>query len=295
MTGEVVFFDGALVPLREAMVPADDRAVLFGDSAFETVRAYKGVPFRLWRHVERLFESCRLLRIDVPFSAMELTAAVASLLEANGLDGNTDSRVRITVTGGAPGGPKGLERAGRPRVFITARPYEPPSAEEYGRGITLAVSGIRRNASSPLSQMKSGNYMDSMFARQEALDRGFDDAVMLTAAGNLAEATSSNLFMVKDEEVLTPDMGCAFLPGITREAVIGICLAGGVPCREITRGPDTLMGADEAFVTNSMFELMPVRRVGTREVPACPGPVTARLSAAYLELVAAETRGCSAA
>lgn len=131
--------------------------------------------------------------------------------------------------------------------------------------------------------------MDSMFARQEALDRGHDDAVMLTTAGNLAEATSSNLFMVKDGEVLTPNMGCAFLPGITREAVVEICLSGGIPCREIMEGPETLMAADEVFITNSMFELMPVRQVGTREITSCPGPITKRLHAAYRDLVNRET------
>jgi branched-chain amino acid aminotransferase len=131
--------------------------------------------------------------------------------------------------------------------------------------------------------------MDSMFARQEALDRGHDDAVMLTTAGNLAEATSSNLFMVKDGEVLTPNVGCAFLPGITREAVIEICLSEGVPCREVMEGPETLMGADEVFLTNSMFELMPVGRVGNRDIPSCPGPVTARLHSAYRDLVDRET------
>jgi branched-chain amino acid aminotransferase len=288
LSDEQVFLNGDMVPLAEAVLPVDDRAALFGDSAFETVRAYDGQPFRLWRHLERLAESCRLLRIDLPLSSMEITAAVALILGENELDSRGDARVRVTVTGGLSHGPKGLEGRGRPSIIITARPYEPPSSEQYERGLSLAISGIKRNTSSPLSQMKTGNYMDSMFARQEALDRGHDDAVMLTTAGNLAEATSSNLFIVKDGEVLTPNMGCAFLPGITREALIEICLEEGVPCREIMEGPDTLMSANEVFLTNSMFEIMPACRVGTRSVPSCPGPVTRRLHATYRELVSRE-------
>ncbi len=281
--------NGQLVDISDARVPIGDRAVLFGDSVFETLRAYRGVPFRLWRHLERLASSCGTLRLSMPALPEEIAAWVALLLDANGLR-ETDARVRLTVTGGLSAGPKGLEREGAPGFYVTAGPYEPPPEEQYERGLSVVISGIRRNTSSPLSQLKTGNYMESMLARQEALDRGADDAVMLTTAGNLSEATSSNIFMVRDGGVLTPNMGCAFLPGVTREAVIELCLREGLPCREIMEGPEALMQADEVFLTNSMFELMPVRLTGTRPVPACPGPVTRSLSALYRELVAFETR-----
>jgi branched-subunit amino acid aminotransferase/4-amino-4-deoxychorismate lyase len=286
---EKVFLNGDIMPLSRAFVPVDDRGLLFGDSAFETMRAYGGSPFRLWRHLERLGESCRMLRLELPLSTMEITAAVALVLEENGLGRGTDSRVRITVTGGAPAGPKGLERSGGATLFITARPYEPPSTGDYQKGVALAISGIKRNTSSPLSSMKSGNYLDSLFARQEALDRGDDDAVMLTSSGNLSEATSSNIFYVKDGELATPNAGLGFLPGVTREAVLEAAMHAEIPCRLVTEGPDNLLSADEAFLTNSMFELMPVRRIGTHEVLSCPGPLTRRLHAAYRDLVQSET------
>ena len=287
-TEEVVFLNGELIPLSKAMISVDDRSVLYGDSAFETVRAYCGHPFRLWRHLRRLADSCRVLRLEPPMSVKEFTAAVAVLLRENNLDTGHDARVRITVTGGPSRGPGGLDRSQTPSVFITARHYEPPSADDYNRGITLIVSGIKRNSSSPLSGLKSGNYMDSMLARQEALDAGADDAVILTGNGTLSEATSSNLFIVKGTEVLTPGQGCAFLPGVTREAVIDICLKLGIPCREVSLGIETLMEADEVFLTNSMIELMPASRVATRDVPYCPGPVTLSLTKAYRELVTRE-------
>jgi branched-chain amino acid aminotransferase len=288
---EKVFLNGEIVPLTAAVLPIDDRSVLFGDSAFETMRAYGGTPFRLWRHLERLGESCRMLRLKLPCLAIEVTGAVALVLEQNGLGSGAgaDSRVRITVTGGAPAGPKGLARSGEATLFVTARPYEPPSREEYRKGAALAISGIKRNPSSPLSSMKSGNYLDSLFARQEALDRGDDDALMLTTSGNISEATSSNIFYVKDGELATPNAGLGFLPGVTREAVLEAAMRMEIGCRLVTEGPDNLLSGDEVFLTNSMFELLPVRRIGTREVPACPGPLTVRLHAAYRDLVKAET------
>ncbi len=282
--------NGEFLDLANARLPVDDRAILFGESVFETVRAYSGRPFRLERHLSRLADAVRLFRIDIPCSAEDIIGAVYLLLEQNGLDGaGRQARVRITVTGGQSEGVKGLNKKGPAGLFILARPYEPPSEEAYRNGVTLAVSGIKRNTSSHLSSVKSGNYMDSVFARQEALDRGDDDAVMLTTAGNLSEATSSNLFMVKGGEVLTPNLGCAFLPGVTREAVLELCAQAGTPCKPVMESLETLMGADEVFLTNSMFELMPVRRVGTRVVPSCPGPVTLTLHEAYRGLVAQET------
>ncbi|HEY5531726.1 MAG TPA: aminotransferase class IV [Candidatus Anoxymicrobiaceae bacterium] len=287
---EKVFFNGDMVPLSRAAIPIEDRAVLLGDSAFETMRAYDGFPFRLWRHIERLEESCRVLRLKLPFSSKEITAAVAWVLKENGLETGVDSRVRITVTGGEPAGLKGLERTGDATFFITARPYEPPPAGDYEKGLSLSVSGIKRNPSSPLSSMKSGNYLDSLFARQEAHDRGDDDAIMLTTSGNLSEATSSNIFYIKDGKLATPNAGLGFLPGITREAVLETALRLSIECSLVTEGPENLLSADEAFLTNSMFELMPVNRIGTHKTRSCPGPVTTRLHTAYRELIDLEMR-----
>lgn len=292
MTNENIYLNGEFVEASEALLPVGDRAVLFGDSAFETLRAYGGKPFRLGRHLERLEDSARILRLALPRTRDEIADAVLSLLSENELaeERSPDARVRITVTGGASDGPKGLARPGRAGIFIIATPLEGYPDRYYREGITLAVSGIRRNTSSPVSALKSGNYLDSMLARQEALDRGADDAVMLTTAGNLSEATSSNVFMVKDGGLLTPDVGCGLLPGVTREAVIELCGRLHLPCRPVTEGPEVLFSADEVFLTNSIAEVLPVRRVGDR-VPAhgCPGPVTLLLSGAYRELVEAET------
>jgi branched-subunit amino acid aminotransferase/4-amino-4-deoxychorismate lyase len=211
------------------------------------------------------------------------------LLDENGLLGPADAYVRITLTGGPSGGPKILERPGPTGLFVTARSYEGYPELLYREGISLVISGIKRNSSSPLSSLKSSNYLDSLIARQEAIDQGADDAVMLTTAGNLAEATSSNLFIVREGNVLTPDIGCGFLPGVTREAVIELCGELAITCTPVMAGTDVLLSADEAFLTNSLMEVMPVRRIARKQVgKKCPGRVTAMLSKAYRELVARE-------
>ena len=286
---EKVYLNGEVLPAGEAFVPLDDRAVLFGDGIFETVRAYRGRPFRLERHLDRLEDGCRVLRLELPNRAEEVKNAVMSLLEENGLSDEGDAYVRITATGGPSTGPKMLERKGPTGLFIIARPYEGYPEHLYREGVSLVMSGIKRNSSSPLSSLKSSNYLDSLIARQEAIDQGADDAVMLTTAGNLAEATSSNLFIVREGNVLTPDIGCGFLPGVTREAVIELCGELGITCTPVMAGTDVLLSAGEVFLTSSLMEVMPVRRIARKQIgKKCPGRVTARLAKAYRELVARE-------
>lgn len=286
---EKVYINGDLVPAEEASIPIDDRAVLYGDGVFETVRAYRGHPFRLERHLDRLEDGCRVLRLEMPNRAEEVKNAVMSLLEENGLSDEGDAYIRITATGGPSTGPKMLERKGPTGLLIIARPCEGYPEHLYREGVSLVISGIKRNASSPLSSLKSSNYLDSLIARQEAIDQGADDAVMLTTAGNLAEATSSNLFIVREGNVLTPDIGCGFLPGVTREAVIELCGKLGITCTPVMAGTDVLLSADEVFLTSSLMEVMPVRKVARKQIgKKCPGRVTARLARAYHELVARE-------
>jgi branched-subunit amino acid aminotransferase/4-amino-4-deoxychorismate lyase len=217
-----------------------------------------------------------------------MTEAVTALLAKNDL-ADCDASIRITVTGGPSTGPRCLKRPGPQGIFIIARRFEPPGEQDFKRGVSLAVTGIKRNGSSPLSGIKSGNFLDSLFASQDAHDRGQDDALLLTTAGNIAEAPFSNIFMVSDGELLTPNIGCGLLPGITREAVIEIALAGGIPVREIMENQEAVMACDEAFLTSSVREIMPVRQVGTRLITFCPGPVTQRLRESFRSLVERET------
>jgi len=285
---ETIFLDGDYVPAGDACIPVDDRGVLFGDGVFETVRSYDGKPFRLQEHLERMAGACQTLRLKQPYAKREVAEAVHTLIRENGLESG-NARVRITVTGGPSAGAKTLERSGTARMFILARPYQPPPDNFCHEGISLVISEIRRNATSPLSTVKSSNFLDSLIARQNASDQGADDAVMLSPGGDLSEATTSNLFMVSGKSVFTPDATCGLLPGITREAVIELCADLDIPCAQVATGPEDLLSADEVFLTNSMVEVLPVREVDGRPFGTCPGLVTRKLITAYRNLVARET------
>lgn len=285
---EKIFLNGEFVYSGQALMHVEDRAVIYGDSVFDTLRAYNGKPFRLDRHLDRLFNSCQTLRMSPPISRDKITEAIMGLLIENGLGAGYDARIRITVTGGTSNGTKGLERPGPMNLFITAKPYDPPE-EHYKNGIRIIVSSFNKNSSSRISGMKTGNILDLMIAKQDAISRGADDAVLLSTGGNVSEATSSNIFMVKDERLFTPDVGCALLPGVTREAVIELCGPLGIECKATMSGPDTLLSADELFLTNSMVEIVPVRGIGSKELSPVPGPLTRKIMEAYRNLVISET------
>lgn len=282
-----VYFNGRMVEEKQALIPFWDRGVLFGDGLFETVRAYDGRPFRLERHLERLRRGCRVLRLSGLPEDQEIEEAMRELYRLNVSEG--DAYMRITLTGGLYDGTRTLDRPSAPNVHIAVSPYEGYPPKFYEKGVRMIVSSTRRNEGSPLSRLKSNNYMDSIIAKQEAAERGVDDAVILNGKGILAEATSSNLFLVRDEAVFTPDESCGLLPGITREVVLELCANTG-QARETGRYTlDDLLGADEAFLSVSTGEIVPIAEVeGTAIGTSCPGPITTRLSLAYRDLVREE-------
>ncbi len=282
-----VYLNGSIMDEDEALVPVGDRGVLFGDGIFETVRAYGGKPFRMQRHLERLRAGCRELRIEGIPSDTQIADAIDELYRLNVASG--DAYIRVTLTGGLFDGNRGLERSGVPNTHIIVKPFEGYPHEWYERGIRMIVSTIRANEGSPLSRIKSSNYLENLMARQEAKDRGADDALMLNGGGFLAEATSSNLFMVRRDKVATPGVECGLLPGITREAVLEICEEYGIPYETGFLHLDDLLGANEAFLTVSTGEIVPIAEVEGNTIGfRCPGPITLRLSAAFHELVRRE-------
>ncbi len=282
-----VYLNGRIVDEKEASIPVSDRGVLFGDGLFETMRAYQGRIFRLERHLGRLREGCRLLRIPYDAPTKELGDAFDELYRDNVVSG--DAYVRVTVTGGLFDGSRTLERSSRPNVFMLVKPFEGYPEEFYRRGMRVVISRIRSNETSPLSGLKSNNYLCNLVRKQEARDRGADDAVTLNAAGFLAEGTSANLFMARRGKILTPELSCGILPGITREVVLALCEDYGIPCETGTYLPEELRAADEAFFSVSTGEIVPIGEVeGSRIGFRCPGPLTARLADAYRALVRKE-------
>lgn len=281
---ELVYLNGSLVSRDDACIAVLDYGFLYGFGLFETMRAYGGHVFRLDRHLKRLARSGENLGIAVESAVLE--RAVMETIRANGLG---DARIRLTVSIGEGRVVPDPTTCGEPTVLVVAGNFQPFSEEVYQKGFSAVVSSIQRNSWSPLSGMKTLNFLESMLARREARTAGADEALLLNEKGLLAEASMSNVFLVSEGSLRTPGLESGVLPGVTREAVIE--LAGGlgidaVEC-DITMGD--LMGAEEVFLTNSVMEIMPLTTVEGNPVgDGKPGPVTQKLMAGYGEMVRRE-------
>ena len=274
-----LFIDGEFVTGDEAKISVYDHGLLYGDAVFEGIRAYDGKIFKLDEHLDRLFDSARMLSIDVPLTRDEFKQVIYKLLELNGL---RDAHIRPIVTRGS--GRLGLDprRSVRPTVIVIAAPMPPLLGEKPIRVIT---SSIRRKASHSIdSKIKSVNYLDSVLAKLQANAVGVDDAILLDANGFIAEAVAENIFVVKKGQIFTPDVGAA-LAGITRATVIeqAARLDYSVTVKNLTF--HDLYTADEIFLTGTSAEIVPVREVDGRVIgDGKVGPITTRLSQAYQRL-----------
>jgi branched-chain amino acid aminotransferase len=286
MTRESLFVNvnGQMLAAEAPAIGALDRGLLYGDGLFETLRAYNGVPFLLDEHLRRLREAANDLRISDGLDTAMLRRHLADLLRLNGpADAQPrDSYVRITLTRGAHAGGLELEPAASPTLCIIVRPLHGLAPSLYERGIAAITASIRQNAESPLPRYKTLNYLANLLAKTEARERGADEAILLNTRGEVAEAASSNVFLVLEGRLVTPSLDANILPGVTRREVLRLAEADGLPAEERTVWPDDLRRAEEAFLTNSIAELLPVRAIDGHRVGAgAPGPVTRRLHSVY--------------
>lgn len=268
----------------ERHVSARDRGLTLGDGVFETMRASRGVVFRLDRHMARLARALATLCIDAP---PDLRAWVMRAVDAAGPG---EASVRLTVTRGAAatGGVAPPPEA-RPTAIVTIAPMPAFEAAIYDRGLAARVASGRRNEHAMSAGLKTLAYTDAVLALLEARRAGADDALFLDTEGHCSEATSSNLFVWTGTTLVTPPVGCAALPGITRAAVIELAAASRIAAAERAFGLDELHAAKEAFLTSSLRGIAPLVRVGERAIGGgTPGPVTRRIAAAYADLVARE-------
>jgi branched-chain amino acid aminotransferase len=211
---EIVWLDGTLIATADARIDPSDRGLTLGDGLFETILVRGGQGRRLPAHWTRLRQGAALLGLTVPVDDAALSEAVTAVAAANGL---TDAAVRLTLTAGS--GPRGLLRPEtlRPTLLLTAAPLPTPP---FGPVRLVLAEGTRRNEHSPLSRIKSLNYLDSILARREAVERGADDAILLNSQGRLAEASAANLFLQLDGVWVTPPVAEGALPGTARAALI---------------------------------------------------------------------------
>jgi branched-chain amino acid aminotransferase len=282
-----VDLNGELVPEGEAQVSVFDRGFLYGDGVFETLRVYNGTAFRSQAHWDRLRQSASLIRLDIPFTESDYIDRLERVVSANGL---TEAAVRVTVSRGV--GPRRftLNYEQRPTTIFSARPLPGYPEEMYHDGVKIVIAATRRNSPDALNPAaKSANFLNSVLARAEAEDAGAFEAVMLNAEGFLTEGSTTNLFAVRRNELLTPSLECGVLPGITRATVLEIAPELGIKTAEAMLRPEDMWQADEVFITNSTAEIMSVVEVENQSIgDGMPGKVTQELHEAYRELVKEE-------
>jgi branched-chain amino acid aminotransferase group I len=282
----LVFLNGALVPRSDARISPFDHGFLYGHGLFETMRAYSGRIFRLRHHLDRLARSAAVLCL--PLGGLDLERACNDVLRANDL---REARIRLAVSIGEGEGVPEPPLQPKPTVLAVASEHVPIPQHRYDDGFTAIVSSIRQNSGSPLSRLKSANFLGNLLARQEARAGGVDEALLLNEHGYLCEGSTSNVFLVRDSCLHSPSEKSGCLAGITRGAVTEIAagLGIGVVQREVRL--EELFEADEVFVTNSVIEVMPLTRVDGKRVGAQGAKgdgVTRRVMAAYKDLVATE-------
>ncbi|NHN57800.1 MULTISPECIES: aminotransferase class IV [Halorussus] len=293
--------DGDLVPAEEATVSVRDRGFMYGDAAFETLRAYGGRPFEWAAHAERLDRTCEALGLDHGLSDVDLRERIRETLDANEFE---DAYVKLSVSRGAQPGKLAPGPVEDPTVVVyVAELPRGGSADRGGEPVwdgpaTAAVVETRRVPDAALpAHAKTHNYLNGILARLELGDGDGespdgttderdapDEALMLDADGNLAEGATSNLFFVRDGTLHTPSLDGPVLPGITRRVVLDLAEREEIPTAEAAYAPADLRDADEAFLTNSTWEVRPLAAVEGRDGERTAlgrGPITDALTDAF--------------
>lgn len=280
---EIIYFNGHLGPRDEAKLSPFDYGFLYGYGLFETMRAYEGHIFRLDRHLTRLRCSAESLGLRSKLDAFDLENACVETLQANKLK---DARVRLTITAGEGDMTPDLNTCSNLTVLVAAKNFVPLPPERYEQGFKAAISFLRRDSQSPLSRLKCTCYVSNILARMEAKAAGCDEAIMLNELGYIAEGSTANIFLVSKGELSTPSLESGILPGITREAVLEIARDLNIKTVERQVELGELSRAEEAFVTNSIIEVMPLTWLNGEPIgTGKPGKLTRNLMAAYKELV----------
>ena len=280
----VIWMNGKLVEPQQATVSIFDHGVLYGDGVFEGLRQYHGRVFRLPDHIKRLYASARAIRLEIPYSAEELMAAINETLQANKL---VDAYIRLVVTRG--GGSLDISPAncGTPGVFIIAGSIAMYSEDTYRHGMAIITASTPRIAAAALSpRIKSLNYLNNIMAKWEAIDAGVAEAVMLNHLGFVCECTADNIFIVRDGQLITPAEESGILLGVTRSVVLELAAKARIPSRETNLTRYDLYTADECFLTGTGAEIVPVVAVDKRSIgDGKPGTITRQLTEAFHDYV----------
>ena len=279
----LVYIDGKFYPASEAKISVFDHGLLYGDGVFEGIRVYNGLVFKLKEHIDRLYDSAKIIKLNIPMTKEEMMRAVLETLKVNRI---RDGYVRIVVTRGV--GDLGLDprKCPKPTVIIIADAIQIYDREAKERGLRAIISSVRRDpVDATTHEAKTLNYLNSILAKIEANDAGVDEAIMLDHRGLVSEGTGDNIFIVKDGKIYTPPRAAGILPGITRARVIQLCRELGYEVYEKDITVAELLTADEVFVTGTAAEITPITVINGRPIgDGRPGPITRRLMEEFSKL-----------
>ena len=274
--------NGRLCGEANAVVSVFDHGFLYGEGVYETLRTYDGRPFLFDRHLRRLRHSAGLMALPIPLSDAGIAGRVDETLRASELTAR-EAYIRILVTRGVGELTYDPADCPEPTVVVIVKEQIDPPSEAYREGVSVVLVEVIRNHPGTVNPIiKSNNLLNSALAMQEALRRGAFEGVMRNYRGELAECTTSNIFVVKQGAALTPPVDAGLLPGITREFLFEVGADVGIPVREATLWDEDLCRAEEAFLTSTTREIVPIVRVDDRTIGSGrPGPVTGALLQAF--------------
>ncbi len=279
-----IYINGKFYEKEDAKVSVFDHGLLYGDGVFEGIRAYGSLVFRLKEHIDRLFESAHTIMLAIPLTREEMIAAVVKTLKENNLK---DAYIRLIVTRGI--GDLGLDPRkceGKPTIIIISDKIALYPEKFYKEGLAIITVPTTRNLSEALNpQIKSLNYLNNIMAKIEAVNAGYDEAIMMNSLGFVSECTGDNIFIVKRNQLFTTPQYMGTLRGITRDAVLEIAREEEIATHENVLTRHEVYNADECFLTGTAAEIIPVVKIDGRLIgEGKPGKMTLNLIKKFREL-----------
>lgn len=279
-----IYINGKFYEKEDAKISVFDHGLLYGDGVFEGIRSYNNIVFRLKEHIDRLYNSAKALMLEIPISKTELESAIIKTLKENNL---SDAYIRVVITRGV--GDLGLDpkKCSCPTVIIIADKIVLYPQELYQNGMEIVTASTRRNIPEAINPcIKSLNYLNNIFAKIEARRAGCEEAIMLNSEGYVTECTGDNIFIIKDNNLLTPPTYIGALPGITRDTVIDIAKSKlGLNVKEELFTTYHLYSSDECFLTGTAAEVISVVKVDGRTIgDGIPGKYTKLIMTEFKEM-----------
>lgn len=286
--GAKIYINGKLYDKKDAKISVFDHGLLYGDGVFEGIRSYSRLVFKLKEHVDRLYESAKSIMLEVPMTRQQMINAVIFVLKANDL---SDAYIRLVTTRGE--GDLGLDPRkckGNGKVIIIADKIVLYPEKLYKKGLEIITVPTVRNLPEALNpQIKSLNYLNNILAKIEAINCGYEEAIMLDSMGYVAECTGDNIFIVKRGELYTPPQCMGTLRGITRDTILEIAQKLRILKHEHVLTRHEVYISDEAFLTGTAAEIIPVVKIDGRIIgDGRPGKITLKLMKEFHKLTKIE-------